>query len=170
MDVYEKRLKAKVKRRLDGCWQWHGATIRNARGDRYGTMHYRGKQWLAHRIAYDLWKGPIDPDLQVNHLCENKLCVNPKHLEQIDNWGNALYSMKSVCAINSVKQKCPAGHDYTDENTYVSPKGYRECRKCKKERAAKYHKDHYQPTGTPRGPKPKRVRAAKRNRGRASAA
>lgn len=75
----------------NGCWTWTGGV--NSRG--YGVFSVRARSgapcdpadvgsWLAHRFAYErIGRGELDPDLTIDHLCENKLCVNPAHLEQV---------------------------------------------------------------------------------------
>lgn len=138
------RIKSHVTRRLSGCWEWNGAT--NNRG--YGVSSRGGRAVLAHRLAYETWVGPIPKGMVVNHLCENKCCVNPKHLEVTTNIDNLHYSQKDCCV---------RGHELSGSNIkYVRGKG-RTCLKCVKERNAEHHRRTYVPTGTKRGPKPKAV-------------
>lgn len=75
-----------VDKRPDGCWVWtaHG----NNRG--YGRFRVGGRQAYAHRVAYELRNGPIPPGLTIDHLCRNKMCVNPAHLEPVTLRENAL--------------------------------------------------------------------------------
>lgn len=70
-----------TKIRIEGeCWQWTGA--KNNRG--YGSVtNGRGKSMLAHRRSYMETKGEIPAGLQLDHRCENKLCVNPAHLDAV---------------------------------------------------------------------------------------
>ena len=66
-------------------------------------------------------------DLELDHLCRNKLCVNIKHLEVVTNKENVI---RSECGIhNKLKTHCPYGHEYNDENTYINNKN-RVCKKC----------------------------------------
>ena len=70
------RFKAKIER-TETCWLWTGAI--QSRG--YGSFGIDGTTYLAHRVAYWLWRGDIDDGLTINHLCGVKRCVNPQHLE-----------------------------------------------------------------------------------------
>ena len=62
-----------------GCWEWQRAF--NNRG--YPTKWILGRKWLAHRLYYTLANGLISPDMTIDHLCRNKACVNPAHLEMV---------------------------------------------------------------------------------------
>ncbi len=64
----------------DECWIWTG-TINGPGKKRYGVIRDNYKQKKAHRVSYELHKGEIPDGLVVRHLCDNKLCVNPNHLE-----------------------------------------------------------------------------------------
>lgn len=106
------------------CWEWQGT--RSASG--YGVM-YLGKsggrpitgRWsnLAHRMAYSLWVRPIPKGLVIDHLCKNRACCNPRHLEAVTQGVNAMRS-------NPAKTHCPRGHALTGDNLYTS----RRCRTC----------------------------------------
>jgi hypothetical protein len=61
-----------------GCWQWLGLLHLG-----YGSMRYRGKNRKAHRVGWMLLVGPIPDGLQLDHLCRNRGCVNPDHLELV---------------------------------------------------------------------------------------
>lgn len=61
----------------DGCWQWLGAKTTLG----YGYLQERGKNHFAHRVVYSHFKGSISKDLVLDHLCRNRLCVNPAHME-----------------------------------------------------------------------------------------
>lgn len=120
-----------------GCWPWlghrqpngYGAfTIRIERG-----THGRMVCWLAHRLSYSIAKGEIPRGLTLDHLCRNRACVNPDHLEAVPIRVNNLRG-SGFAAINAVKTHCPNGHPYDERNTSVDD-GSRKCRRCKRERA-----------------------------------
>jgi hypothetical protein len=119
------------------CWLWLG-TIgddgygRFARGSRADGMV------VAHKMAWTLVRGPVPPGLQLDHLCRNRACVRPDHLEPVTQQENVRRGI-GVSAMNARKTGCPKGHPYDDINTYVTPGGGRQCRTCNKAReAARY--------------------------------
>ena len=109
------------------CIVWTGTT--NNRG--YGMIGVADKDVLAHRLAYELARGPIPEGLTLDHLCRNRICVNPAHLEPVTMRENIRRGIKGVLTTH-----CPQGHAYDAENTYITESGWRVCRTCKRERAA----------------------------------
>ena len=65
--------------KTDSCWVWHGAIADNG----YSKVRFRNKHTSVHRVIYEHYKGKIPKGFQVDHLCKNKLCVNPEHLEAV---------------------------------------------------------------------------------------
>jgi len=120
------------KRSADECWPWIGH--RNSQG--YGRF-YRGEHDTvpAHRLAYELLVGPIADGLVIDHLCRNRACCNPAHMEPVTNGENVRRGI-GVTAENARKTHCKHGHEFTPENTYIYPggtkKGHRECLRCKR--------------------------------------
>jgi hypothetical protein len=88
--------------------------------------------------------GPIPDGLVLDHLCRNKLCVNPKHLEPVTNQENILRGLTPLVGgyYNMAKTHCPKGHEYSPENTYYRPSRWRQtrvCRICNNAAARAYH-------------------------------
>lgn len=109
----------------DGCWEWTGS--RNQKG--YGQATLNGRRTGAHRVAW-LRSGRTIPDgLQLDHLCRNRACVNPDHLEVVDNRTNVLRG-RTLPARNIQKTHCIRGHAYSEENTLRRKDGSRVCRMC----------------------------------------
>lgn len=118
------------------CWEW--TATRSTEG--YGVFTEGRKQFRAHRRSYELLMGPIPDGLHLDHLCRNRGCVNPDHLEPVTSKVNALRGF-SPMAVTARRTHCANGHEYTPENTRVCPDGGRDCRECdrnrkRKERAA----------------------------------
>lgn len=109
-----------------GCFEWGGS--RTTEG--YGRIQISRHERRAHRVAYELLVGPIPAGLQLDHLCRNRACVNPDHLEPVSSRVNTLRGV-GVSAVNARKVACPRGH--TSFKT-VSTTGERYCPTCLNER------------------------------------
>jgi hypothetical protein len=108
-----------------GCWLWTAAT----NGDGYGTFHLGGGDPMvgAHRFAYEALRGPIPPEMELDHLCRNRLCVNPDHIELVTTQENIRRGHGGQH--QAMKTHCPRGHPYDLINTRFY-KGRRFCRQC----------------------------------------
>lgn len=105
-----------------GCWTWTAA--KNPKG--YGSVsNGNNGSMLAHRRSYTEMVGPIPAGLTIDHLCRNKSCINPAHLEPV------------TCAENTRRNyvdACAKGHAWTPETTYTRSNGARECTICRYDR------------------------------------
>lgn len=77
------RMLQKVEDGPNGCWLWTGATQGRSGHFNYGQVTVDNKRRLAHRVAHELWVGPIPDGYEVDHLCRTPLCINPDHLEAV---------------------------------------------------------------------------------------
>ncbi|MEU5322933.1 HNH endonuclease signature motif containing protein [Streptomyces sp. NPDC021056] len=95
---------------------------------------------LAHRYAWELLREPIPAGLVIDHLCRNRRCVNPGHLEVVTLAENTRRGF-GISTFNALKTHCPQGHPYSVENTYIHPRNSaRICRACARERDRKPHR------------------------------
>lgn len=109
------------------CWTWRGGVTSNG----YGTFTDRGRRVSAHRYAYEQSRGAIPAGLVLDHLCRNRRCVNPDHLEAVSERVNILRGT-SPSASNVHRTHCPRGHEYSVENTRTCRRGKRTCRACQR--------------------------------------
>jgi hypothetical protein len=114
---------ARITRRVNflasGCWEWTGQV--NNWG--YGMVSVDGRKQGVHRLIYALLVD--DPEgMVIDHTCRNRICVNPSHLQAVTHGENVGLS-------RTRRTHCPQGHEYTDENTYITAKDHRQCRTCR---------------------------------------
>lgn len=99
----------------------------------YGLMKAGGKTSRVHRVAYKHFVGPIPDGMTLDHLCRNRACSNPAHLEPVSVGENVLRGIGHT-AKNAAKTHCDNGHAFTPENTYADRRGWRQCRECNRAR------------------------------------
>ena len=115
------------------CWEWRAClTIEG-----YGWFTNQGTQVLAHRFAYELVRGTIPDGLTIDHLCRNKHCANPFHLEIVSRQEN----IRRWNDQRVVKTHCSKDHELTEENTYINKKtNQRRCKRCEAINRSRYRR------------------------------
>lgn len=134
----------------NGCWEWTGRCLPGG----YGVVAQKGNSRLpgritilAHRLAYEVWVGPLSPHEEVRHSCDNPPCFRPMHLDKgthkqnMDDMAQRGRSTKGrpvgAALAHSLKTHASCGHPFTPDNTYVAPgTGARSCLRCRRERNA----------------------------------
>jgi hypothetical protein len=124
------RFASKIEFNEMGCLIWKA----HCNKDGYGQFWIRrvsGKKIaaMAHRVGYEMMHGGVPQNMQLDHLCRNRQCVNPFHLEPVTTIENTRRGKvtKGWCRDTNL---CPYGHEYTEESTYINPNGSRQCRLC----------------------------------------
>lgn len=118
------------------CWRWTGAKDTGG----YGNINVGGKFYKAHRLGYQMLVGPIPKGFELDHLCRNRWCVNPDHMEVITHAENVARS-NNPAHVSHRTGICKRGHSLADairaSNGHVS-----HCRTCRRQRARdRYHSD-----------------------------
>jgi hypothetical protein len=119
-----------------GCWIWTAAVDRHG----YGRVSIGGKKGrLAYRYVYELIVGPVESGRELDHLCRQRACINPAHLEPVSHQENV--ARGSTGEVNAARQlartRCKHGHEYGTDNVYVDTRGSRNCRTCLRRNRAK---------------------------------
>lgn len=123
-----------IKGLIGDCWAWQGFKYQG-----YGRYRINSKiTKKAHRVVYELLKGPIPEGLESDHLCLNRSCVNPDHIEPVTRAEN-LRRSHVTGAGNGARTHCRQGHEFTNKNTYAW-RGKRFCLKCQSIRQEAYEK------------------------------
>lgn len=123
------RFWSRVTLRQFGCWEW----IHEQRKG-YGVFRVCGVKYAAHRLSFTLLKREIPANLVIDHLCRNTLCVNPDHMEPVQNKINILRGIGPT-AVNARKVYCRNGHELSFENIWKgrNAKKQRRCAICIKD-------------------------------------
>jgi hypothetical protein len=133
-----------------GCLEWHG--VRTNEG--YGRVGYLGKKWPVHRLVYEYFNGPVEDGLVLDHLCRNRVCANPAHLEPVTDQENILRG-EGPAATNAGKTHCKHGHPFSGSNLFLCSRGRRQCRACyeaRKRRSQERWAEGMRANGGPRLP------------------
>lgn len=120
----------------DACWPYLGATSYGYGRHIVDTTTKATR--AAHRLAYESVHGPVPDGLVLDHLCRNRGCCNPAHLEPVTSGENTRRGY-APAAINARKTHCKNGHELTPENLCDQADGRRRCRICERE----YRRQHY---------------------------
>jgi hypothetical protein len=129
----EERFWPKVDAEGD-CWEWTASKF----FDGYGMFWGPDGHMRAHRFAWETLVGPIPDGLQIDHLCRNRLCCNPDHLQPTTHRVNVLRG-EGPAAVNARKTHCKRNHEFTPENTAERSEGGRRCRQCHRERTLTWY-------------------------------
>jgi hypothetical protein len=106
-----------------GCWNWTAGTS----GGGYGFLSGKEGRYAAHRLSYELHVGPIPAAHELHHVCENRRCVNPAHLQPVTRLEHARLGRRAQAT------RCHRGHELTTDNL-VAGRKWRTCKRCHRER------------------------------------
>ena len=118
--------------KLGHCWIWNGYKANSG----YGQFGWFGIIISSHIFSYCVLRGVPSAEHELDHLCRVKHCCNPWHLEEVTHKVNMERSVPSQ------RTKCPKGHKYAGKNLYMTPKGFRRCRRCRADQMQK-RRDHF---------------------------
>ncbi|NUP33639.1 MAG: HNH endonuclease [Streptomycetaceae bacterium] len=113
----------------EGCWLYTGRLLPNG----YGVVSESRKTVYVHRLTFGYFKADIPDGLVIDHLCRNRACCNPEHLDAVTQRVN-VHRGDSHVAQQAKKRKCIRGHDLSGDNVRVSRSGKRECKTCHRAR------------------------------------
>lgn len=123
----------------NGCHIWQGCKDQAG----YGMIQIEYKTKRVHKIIYEFVnKVKVSKMFHIDHICRNKACMNIEHLRKVSPRTNTLCG-NGPAAINAVKTQCVNGHEFNEENTYITSKGERQCKVCIKIRVRHYRSPNY---------------------------
>lgn len=116
----------------NGCWRPSNLPKSNG----YVRLNLRGESFSGHRLMYELFVGPVPPDKVLDHLCRNRWCCNPQHLEVVTQQENVLRG--DGPGRFARRTECHRGHPFDEQNTYYRKGGGRACKACQAEATRRY--------------------------------
>ena len=113
-----------------GCWLWTRCVDR----DGYGIQNVEHRRRFAHRVSYEILRGPIGFGLTIDHLCRNRCCVNPDHLEPVPFAVNRARGVWGDARAKGThwRSHCQRGHELSAENLEQSELPKRKCKLCRR--------------------------------------
>lgn len=126
------------KQIVNDCWIWSGAKD----GKGYGMLRVNGKVQKTHRLSYQVFYGVNPGDMQVCHTCDTPSCFKPSHLFLGTNRENSLDMVSKGRSRGQKRTHCSIGHELAGKNLYVDPRGYRECRQCRRDNVRRHRAIH----------------------------
>lgn len=130
-------LRAALDWKSTPCHDWKGRITPQGYGELSANKNNGGGNLRAHRVVWEALNGPIPEGMVIDHLCRNRSCVNPMHLEPVTVKENNLRG-EGVGAKNMKKTECKSGHPFDESNTGWLGNGKRFCRQCNKIASQKY--------------------------------